>query len=591
MPAPSRITSSAAAGEISPSRYRIVNRIGAGGMGEAFLAVMQCVGGASKPVVLKRLWPALATNPDFVAMFLDEARLSLRLNHPNVVHAYEVGWLDDGYYLSMEHIDGVSLGELVLRLVPDGTLRLPVALKVVSEILAALEYVHDLTDVTGRPLGIIHRDVSPQNVFLTYDGSVKLVDFGVASSAANNHHQPQGTIKGRLGYMAPEQARGGPVDRRADLFSVGVMLWELAAGRRLWAGLDQARLARRSRTDQPAPALSLGAGVEAPLAALCARALAMDPDDRFATASEFQTALSRVSGAIATTRQLGELMRQTFAESRLAIQSMIRRNTLEIDLSVFSPAQTDESDAPLLDLTDDAVLVVDDSPAPLTINNTTMAGRDWWRPRSAAWFGPLAVLLAAGAALAVASGRRSVAQLEPPRSAQRLPAIPAPAPSEPAQPGPIPIAAQLASGEEAVVRGRRSVATGRSRLVDQMPARAPIRPENEVAAIGALAQDQFDLAFYYDALRLARQAARLAPDQARYQLLAGDAAVKLGLNADAAAAYARARVLQPGDASIRARLDRLLPTARSLPPAEPPRRRTLPIETIDPYAADLTAAP
>src|SRR5204862_7042519 len=140
-------------------RYRTLSRIGSGGMGEVFLAVMECPGGVTKPVVLKRLWPSLANNEQFVAMFLDEARLSLRLNHPNVVHSYELGWQDGGFFLAMEALEGSSLKNVIIKTAPEG-LSLPLALRVVMDLLSALEYIHGLRDVDGTPLDIIHRDVS-----------------------------------------------------------------------------------------------------------------------------------------------------------------------------------------------------------------------------------------------------------------------------------------------------------------------------------------------------------------------------------------------------------------------------------------------
>jgi eukaryotic-like serine/threonine-protein kinase len=619
----SMIAEGATAAGTQPPRYRILSRIGSGGMGEAFLAVMHCVGGATKPVVLKRLWPVLALNRDFAAMFLDEARLSLRLNHPNVIHAYEAGW-QDGFYLALEHMEGVSLKQLILRLAPEGGLALPLALKVVSEVLAGLEYVHELREVDGRPLGIVHRDVSPHNVVITYDGAVKLVDFGVATSVAASQAHRKGLVSGRLSYMSPEQSRGDEVDRRADLFSVGVMLWELAAGRRLWAGLTQAKLARRLLTGEPAPALPVGGSVEPELAAICARALAMDPRHRYASAAEFQTALSQMTlVAVYGARQLGDLVARTFAESRRATQSMIRLNTPPVEKAGLFPgarasvaAGVPGAQAAMADELPDQVLP--DLSDALEDHETSALER---RPRW--WLGAALALLVAGAALGLGTLRRRAPQpldrpaplvgsplpiaAAPPARAPDTTAappadgVPPPDPRSPAMAVPSAGRAGALKGSsatrgqvedsekevrQAVAGGRRTPEGGRTQIADRLLRRALPAAPGDAAALASLAEVRFELALYQDALSFARRAARLAPDVAKYQVLVGDASFKLGLDAEATAAYARARVLEPGDASIRARLDRVLPPPRSVPRAEGAKPRMRDIVIDDPYAAD-----
>jgi serine/threonine-protein kinase len=160
--------------------------------------------------------------------------------------------------------------------------------------LAGLEYIHELRDLSGRPLGIVHRDVSPQNVFITYEGVVKVVDFGIAQSVGTRASQPSRDVKGRIAYMAPEQVAGLAVDRRADLFSVGVMLWELAVGKRLWQGMNEADITQHLLMREPMPLLPRNRGFPPGLAAICSRALAPQPDDRYADASQFLSDLGEL---------------------------------------------------------------------------------------------------------------------------------------------------------------------------------------------------------------------------------------------------------------------------------------------------------
>lgn len=307
-------------------RYRLVSRIATGGMSEVFLALMPGPLGSVKPVVLKRLWPELANDPAHVQLFLDEARISLQMAHPNVVHAFESGIDGDRHFLALEYLDGQSLKHLVEASAPSGGLSVPLAIKIVCDVLTALEYVHNLTDLSGAPLHIVHRDVSPQNVFITYEGNVKLVDFGIAQFGdAPSPLARQG--KGRVVYMAPEQVAGDPVDARADIFSVGVMLWELAAGRRLWDGMTEAQVTDHLRARLPLPTLPRNRGFPPGLAAVCAKALAPDPDQRYQHASQLLFDLGQLlTGSMPIhTRLLGDLMCRLFSHSRTLSRAMLQQ--------------------------------------------------------------------------------------------------------------------------------------------------------------------------------------------------------------------------------------------------------------------------
>jgi hypothetical protein len=314
----------------SASRYRELARIGRGGMAEVFLAVT-CEATVRKLVVLKRIWPELASDPTFAAMFLDEARLAVRMSHPNVVQTYEVTEHDGRLTIAMEYLDGQPLTRVQNRLsAPRGTTELTLALRlrIIIEILAGLGHVHDLTDYDGRPLGVVHRDVSPHNVFITYDGHVKLVDFGVAKMAAASQETRPGTIKGKLAYMAPDQLRPHPIDRRADLFSVGVILWELLAGRRMWQGMTEVTIVRHLSYGLPLPPLRPMTALPSGLEDVCRKALAMNPDDRYATAGEMEHALQGMLPLVADshTRHLGKLVSMAFARERAERQAVIDRH-------------------------------------------------------------------------------------------------------------------------------------------------------------------------------------------------------------------------------------------------------------------------
>jgi eukaryotic-like serine/threonine-protein kinase len=307
-------------------RYRLVSRIATGGMSEVFLALMSGALGSNKPVVIKRLWPELASDPTHVQMFMDEARLSLRMAHPNVIHAFESGIDDDRHFLALEYLDGQSLKHLIEAAGQNGGLGLPLAMKIICDVLMALEYVHELQDFSGRTLHIVHRDVSPQNVFITYEGNVKLVDFGIAQFGGA---APASTRagQGRVAYMAPEQLAGGPVDARADLFSVGVMLWELATGRRLWEGMSDAQIAQHLRTRTAPPPLPRHLGFPPGLASICAKALAPDPEQRYAKAAQLLFDLGQLlTGSMPIhTRLLGDLMDRLFSHARALSRAMIQQ--------------------------------------------------------------------------------------------------------------------------------------------------------------------------------------------------------------------------------------------------------------------------
>jgi eukaryotic-like serine/threonine-protein kinase len=213
--------------------YRLVRRLAMGGMAEVFLARQLGIEGFEREVVIKRILPHRAQDEEFSTMFLDEARLIARLNHPYIAQVYDLGQAEGTFYIAMEYVQGVDLSHLLDQASEQGTpgLPMPVAVSVITSLCEALEYIHSRTDELGHPLKIVHRDLNPKNVILSFDGAVKLIDFGIAKAASQVYETRTGVIKGTYGYMAPEQvSRAHPIDARADLFSLGVLTYELSTG-------------------------------------------------------------------------------------------------------------------------------------------------------------------------------------------------------------------------------------------------------------------------------------------------------------------------------------------------------------------------
>ncbi len=319
------------------ARYETIALIGRGGMAEVFLSAMVSAGGITKLAVLKRIWPELAADPRFLAMFLDEARLSVRLAHPNLVQTFEVVEEDSGLAIAMEYLHGQPLGRVLNRLRGAQALSLPQRVRIVTKVLAGLDYVHELTDYDGTPLSVVHRDVSPNNIFVTYDGSVKLVDFGIAKSVADDHQTRPGTVKGKLSYMAPEQFLGQIADRRSDIFAVGVILWEMLAGRRFWSGIADHAIAAQLLSDRSLPALPAELGLPVEFEVICARALSRDREKRYATAAEMEADLEEVmtNTPEASDRLLGKAVAESFATERADRQVLIDRTLRKIGSGTY----------------------------------------------------------------------------------------------------------------------------------------------------------------------------------------------------------------------------------------------------------------
>lgn len=273
-------------------KYLLLRLLARGGMAEIYLARQPGPEGFDRKVVIKRILPSLSEDPSFVEMFLDEARLAAKLAHPNIAHIYEFGEVDGAYYLSMEYIPGVTLSQLV-RASKTG---LPVehAVKIAGFLCDGLQFAHSLkNDEDGRPYGIVHRDVSPQNVIVSESGGVKLLDFGIAHAVDQVHTTQQGVVKGKVSYMSPEQCRGRPLDGRSDIFSLATLLWESLTAERLFTrGTSFETMEAITRAEVP-PLATYRGDIPPGLDQVLAKAFARKPDDRYANASLMQIELDR----------------------------------------------------------------------------------------------------------------------------------------------------------------------------------------------------------------------------------------------------------------------------------------------------------
>lgn len=276
-------------------RYELLGEIATGGMATVHLARLRRPMGFSRLVAIKHMHPQYAKDPDFAAMFVDEARLTARLRHPNIVSTVDIVAQQGHLLLVMEYVEGASLSSLVRLVAQTAERKMPVgiACAIIHDVLLGLQAAHEATDDEGVSLGIIHRDVSPQNVLVGRDGLARLLDFGVAKARSSVHHSIDGEIRGKVPYMAPEQLFGEAIAHTVDLWSVGVVLWEMLVGARLFDGSDQA-LVHRIANERPAPPSARGASSSSALDAIVLRALEQDPSRRFQSALEMAEALSEV---------------------------------------------------------------------------------------------------------------------------------------------------------------------------------------------------------------------------------------------------------------------------------------------------------
>jgi eukaryotic-like serine/threonine-protein kinase len=313
-------------------RYRVIERIAAGGMAEVFRAESAGLEGFKKTVAIKRVLPHLSQKKEFIGMFLDEARLSATLSHSNVVQVFDIGVGDDTYFIVMEFVDGANLKSVIEHRKQLGRpLPLEVAILIALRTCEGLAYAHEAMDALGQPLGIVHRDVSPPNVLITRHGEVKVVDFGLAKANSQLEASQPGIIKGKFSYLSPEAALGEDVDQRTDIFATGIILWEMITGTRLFLGETDLGTVRQVQAARVPPLSQYVRDVPATLEHIMGQALARDPRARYQSARDFGRDLNRIlfqMGRAVSSFDIGGLVGDVREEQRRQKGTRPKQQTL-----------------------------------------------------------------------------------------------------------------------------------------------------------------------------------------------------------------------------------------------------------------------
>jgi len=340
---------------MAQDRYRVIRKLDSGGMAEVYLGEAESLHGFKKKVAIKRVLPELAQNRQFIAMFLDEARISLHLNHANIVQVFDIGVADDTYFIVMEYVDGVNLKHILEATRQRGfPAPVPVGVYIMIEVCKALSYAHELNDESGKLKGLVHRDVSPPNVLLSLRGEVKLVDFGLAKAVGQLEHTDPGVIKGKFSYLSPEAVAQEEVDARADIFAAGILLWEILTNERLFLGdtdLETVNLVRQAHVPS---VVNLNSQVPPALERVIRRALSRDRNQRYQTAREFGDALAEIlftHGMKVTNFDIGSMVNELISADlgrgaepsrieRLIEEELLRFTTID-EVSVPAPLSPD----------------------------------------------------------------------------------------------------------------------------------------------------------------------------------------------------------------------------------------------------------
>jgi serine/threonine protein kinase len=316
-------------------KYELLKKVGLGGMAELFLARQSGIEGFEKLIVIKRILPHLADSAEFIQMFLNEARLAARLTHPNVVQIYDLGRVGGQYFIAMEYVNGVDLSRVLKkerkarRFVPTEH-----AVKMMSYVCEALTYAHSHTDVRGNPLSIVHRDISPHNVLVAFDGGVKITDFGIAKAATQAVKTKAGTLKGKYYYMSPEQCLGRKMDHRSDIFSAGILLYQMMTGRLPFRGDSEFSVLHAIVHDAPRPPSVHREDFPAGLYPILERSMAKHAEDRYDTALQMQMALEKFlmeQKLVSNTTLIGKYVQGLFPEVLEALKKMNMEGGADIE--------------------------------------------------------------------------------------------------------------------------------------------------------------------------------------------------------------------------------------------------------------------
>ena len=268
-------------------KYLLLERVNVGGMAEVFKAKTYGVAGFERILAIKRILPNLVEDDEFIRMFIDEARIAVQLNHTNIVQIYELGKHGEHYYIAMEYVPSRDLRAILDRMRSNGQLMpIPQAAYICKKVCEGLDYAHKKREPSGSPMNIIHRDVSPQNILLGFEGEVKVIDFGIAKAANRASKTQAGVLKGKFGYMSPEQVRGLPTDRRSDIFAVGVLLYEMLTGERLFIGESDFSTLERVRNAEVVPPTNFNKKITPALEQIVLKTLAREVEDRYQWASD-----------------------------------------------------------------------------------------------------------------------------------------------------------------------------------------------------------------------------------------------------------------------------------------------------------------
>jgi serine/threonine protein kinase len=330
-------------------KYKLLSRIAEGGMAELYMAKLSGYEGFEKLVAIKKILPDLAEETNLVKAFIDEAKLAAFLQHPNIVQIYDFGSVNDTYYIAMEYLYGKDLKIVTKQYKEKGLLlSLENALYIATQVCAGLDYAHKLKDFQSKPLNIIHRDIGPHNVFITYDGQVKIIDFGIAKAATQVNKTQHGSIKGKITYMSPEQARGEKIDHRSDIYAMGILLYEMVTHERMFDGEINYNLFRKVLESEYRPAWEINSELPEALCRIIDRALAKEPEMRYQSAEEMLTDIEKCMHSLSiipSYRNLARFMKQLFGEgpadeAEQTENSEKSSHTLKMEMPDLQPEKT-----------------------------------------------------------------------------------------------------------------------------------------------------------------------------------------------------------------------------------------------------------